>query len=733
MTFLCSGIAAAVADGDANHSHSLEEEEVESSSLVRPNGYLRGKRRGLREALDSLGKKLDSRNSSLHLWSTTRSFLFVCSVEDRPLFVQFCANDPDTLLEAARRVEPYCDYVDINLGCPQRIAKRGNYGAFLMDNLSVVRALMLEEAGCALLAVHGRTRDEKDGKKFRANWPFIKAVRDSVRIPVLANGNIRHMDDIQNCLEETGADGVLSAETLLENPALFAGYLTTEWASGSNGTMEDGQLDQAELLVEYLKFCERYPVPWRIIRSHVHKMLGEWFRIHPDFWHCCSAHVFWHLATATTISISSPGENKRAALEIIIGFNPPLAPPLNPHVPPLPPPPECPPPPPPPKPLHHPSPPPKRLHHPSSPPKRPPSPILPIPFETSELRRIEKVIQRFRRTIIHDPNGITKTWTGKDQLCKNSSAYKGFICYTTRKDHRRAVGGIDFNGQDLGNSTNPLSLQNYVEEFKDLVVIHVNSNYFTGTIPPGISVSNLPTLFELDVSNNKLSGPFPNPVLAATNLTYLDLRFNFFHSQLPSQVFTLDLDALFLNNNGFSGPLPDNLGSTPVFFLTLANNYFTGPIPRSIGDASKYLLEVLFLNNSLSGCLPWEIGSSRNATVFDASKNQITGPIPHSFGCLKKLQILNLSTNKMYGTIPESLCALGDLEELSLGSNYFTQVGEQCRKLIARKILDVKNNCILGLPNQRTPQECSDFFSKHMQRCSDEKTMLSHLPPGFSY
>ncbi|XVF61231.1 hypothetical protein PTKIN_Ptkin08bG0113400 [Pterospermum kingtungense] len=168
---------------------------------------------------------------------------FTTCKEDRPLFVQFCANDPDVLLEAARRVEPYCDYVDINLGCPQRIAKRGYYGAFLMDNLPLVKSLveklasnlnvlvsckirvfpnlqdtlkyakMLEDAGCSLLAVHGRTRDKKDGKKCRADWNAIKAVKNALRIPVLANGNIRHMDDVHNCLEETGADGVLSAET----------------------------------------------------------------------------------------------------------------------------------------------------------------------------------------------------------------------------------------------------------------------------------------------------------------------------------------------------------------------------------------------------------------------------------------------------------------------------------------------------------------------------------------
>ncbi|KAI4325894.1 hypothetical protein MLD38_031258 [Melastoma candidum] len=242
-----------------------------------------------------------------------RSQEFTTCKEDRPLFVQFCANDPDILLEAAKRVEPFCDYVDINLGCPQRIARRGNYGAFLMDNLPLVKSLvqklannlhvpvsckirvfpkledtlsyarMLEGAGCSLLAVHGRTRDEKDGKKFRANWAAIKAVKNTVSIPVLANGNIRHMDDVMDCLAETGCEGVLSAESLLENPALFTSYRTAEWVvRDEEGSSRDGKLDQAELLVEYLKFCEMYPVPWRMIRSHVHKLLGDWFRVHPE-------------------------------------------------------------------------------------------------------------------------------------------------------------------------------------------------------------------------------------------------------------------------------------------------------------------------------------------------------------------------------------------------------------------------------------------------------------------
>ena len=61
--------------------------------------------------------------------------------EDRPLIVQFCANDPDQLLASAKFIEAHCDAVDINLGCPQDIAKKGHYGSFLQDDWDLIHDL----------------------------------------------------------------------------------------------------------------------------------------------------------------------------------------------------------------------------------------------------------------------------------------------------------------------------------------------------------------------------------------------------------------------------------------------------------------------------------------------------------------------------------------------------------------------------------------------------------------
>jgi tRNA-dihydrouridine synthase 1 len=173
---------------------------------------------------------------------------------DRPLFVQFCANDPEHFLEAAKIVQPYCDAVDLNLGCPQGIARRGNYGSFLQEDWGTIHNLirtlhekldipvtakmrvletkektleyakMVLSAGASIITVHGRRREQKGHNTGLADWSVLRYLRDNLppETVIFANGNILQHDDIERCLEETQADGVMSAEGNLYDPAIFA-------------------------------------------------------------------------------------------------------------------------------------------------------------------------------------------------------------------------------------------------------------------------------------------------------------------------------------------------------------------------------------------------------------------------------------------------------------------------------------------------------------------------------
>ncbi|MFH1855822.1 MAG: tRNA dihydrouridine synthase DusB [Candidatus Omnitrophota bacterium] len=172
--------------------------------------------------------------------------------EDRPLGVQLFGNEPEIIKIALERLRNYTfDLIDLNAACPvPKVTKRGEGAALLKnprkigqlikvlaDNAEVpvtikIRAgwddtsvnakdvaLYAEDAGANALIIHGRTKTQ--GYRGKVDYETIRKVKDAIKIPVIASGDIFSAQSAKKMFDETGCDGVLIARGALGNPWIF--------------------------------------------------------------------------------------------------------------------------------------------------------------------------------------------------------------------------------------------------------------------------------------------------------------------------------------------------------------------------------------------------------------------------------------------------------------------------------------------------------------------------------